>query len=93
MNPFIDGSQITLLRNGAEYFPALETAIENAEDEIYLQTYIYEPDKIGIRIGNVLKHAAQRGVTVNILLDGFGSKDLPAAFVKDLETAGVNVMF
>ena len=34
MNPFIDGSQITLLRNGAEYFPALETAIENAEDEM-----------------------------------------------------------
>ena len=32
-------------------------------------------------------------MTVNILLDGFGSKDLPAAFVKELEAAGVNVMF
>ena len=93
MNPFIGGNQIQLLRNGAEYFPALETAIENAENEIYLQTYIYEPDKIGMRIGNVLKRASRRGVTVNILLDGFGSKDLPAAFVKELEIAGVNVMF
>ena len=93
MHPFIYGNQIQLLRNGAEYFPALETAIEHATDEIYLQTYIYEPDKIGIRIGNALKCAAQRGVTVNILLDGFGSKDLPAAFVKELEMAGVNVMF
>ena len=93
MNPFIGGNQIQLLRNGAEYFPALETAIENAENEIYLQTYIYEPDKIGMRIGNVLKRAARRGVTVNILLDGFGSKDLPAAFVKELEAAGVRVMF
>ena len=93
MHPFIDGNQIQLLRNGAEYFPALETAIEHAAHEIYLQTYIYEPDKIGVRIGNALKRAAQRGVTVNILLDGFGSKDLPAAFVKELEMAGVNVMF
>ncbi len=93
MSIFIGGNQIQLLRNGAEYFPALEAAIEQATHEIYLQTYIYEPDKIGICIGNALKRAAQRGVTVNILLDGFGCKDLPAAFVKELEMAGVNVMF
>lgn len=93
MTPFISGNQIQLLRNGAEYFPALETAIENAQHEIYLQTYIFEPDKIGNRIGEALKKAAQRGVLVNILLDGFGCKDLSDDFVNDLETAGVNVMF
>ena len=93
MNAFIGGNHIQLLCNGAEYFPALEAAIESAENEIYLQTYIYALDKIGIRIGNALKQAAQRGVTVNVLLDGFGSKDLPVTFVKDLESAGVNVMF
>ena len=93
MNSFIGGNQIQLLRNGAEYFPALETAIENATHEIYLQTYIYEPDKVGMRIGDTLKRAAQRGVMVNLLLDGFGCKDFPDAFLKALETAGVNVMF
>jgi cardiolipin synthase len=93
MSIFTGGNQIQLLRNGAEYFPALEAAIEQATHEIYLQTYIYEPDKIGIRIGNALKSAAQRGVVVNILLDGFGCKDLPAAFVQELEIAGVKVMF
>ena len=93
MTPFISGNQIQLLRNGAEYFPALETAIENAQHEIYLQTYIFEPDKIGNRIGEVLKKVAQRGVLVNILLDGFGCKDLSDDFFNDLETAGVNVMF
>ncbi|MES2637081.1 MAG: cardiolipin synthase ClsB, partial [Pseudomonadota bacterium] len=77
---------------GLEYFPALETAIENATDEIYLQTYIYEPDKIGLQIGNALKRAAQRGVTVNLLLDGFGCKDLAAKFVQELEAAGVKIM-
>ena len=93
MTPFISGNQIQLLRNGAEYFPALETAFENAQLEIYIQTYIFEPDKIGARIGAALKKAAQRGVLVNVLLDGFGCKDLSAEFIKDLETAGVNVMF
>ena len=93
MNAFVGGNQIQLLRNGAEYFPALETAIENAQHEIYLQTYIYETDQIGTRIGNALKRAVQRGVTVNILLDGFGCKDLAKSYVKELEKTGINLMF
>lgn len=90
---FTNSNQIKLLRNGAEYFPALEAAIESAAHEVYLQTYIYEEDKIGMRIGDALKRAAQRGVLVNVLLDGFGSKDLAASFIKALKQAGVNVMF
>ncbi|OGV76628.1 MAG: cardiolipin synthase B [Methylotenera sp. RIFCSPLOWO2_02_FULL_45_14] len=90
---FIGGNQIKLLRSGAEYFPALALAIQNAKHAVYLQTYIYEIDNIGIRIGNALKQAAQRGVTVNVLLDGFGCKDLPKAYIKELVSAGVRVMF
>lgn len=90
---FIGGNQIKLLRNGTEYFPALEAAIESAVHEVYLQTYIYEADTAGIRIGNALKQAAQRGVTVNVLLDGFGCKDLSKAYIQVLELAGVQIMF
>jgi len=93
MTHFIGGNQIELLRNGAEYFPALEAAFANAEHEIYLQTYIYQADATGIRIGNALKQAVQRGVIVNVLLDGFGCKDLPKVFVHELQEAGVQVMF
>ena len=93
MTHFLSGNHIQLLRSGEEYFPALTTAIENANNSIYLQTYIYEIDKAGISIGNVLKQAAQRGVSVNILLDGFGCKDMPKAYLKELENAGVQVMF
>ena len=93
MMHFLSGNHIQLLRSGEEYFPALTTAIENANNSIYLQTYIYEIDKAGISIGNVLKQAAQRGVSVNILLDGFGCKDMPKTYLKELENAGVQVMF
>jgi cardiolipin synthase A/B len=93
MTHFITGNQIKLLRNGAEYFPALEAAIDAAMHEVYLQTYIYAADAMGVRIGNALKQAAQRGVTVNVLLDGFGSKELSKAYVQELEQAGVQVMF
>lgn len=90
---FIGGNKIQLLRSGAEYFPALEKAIQNANHEIYLQSYIYEADATGIRIGNALKQAAQRKVSVNVLLDGFGCKDLPKEYIQELELAGVRVMF
>lgn len=90
---FVGGNDIKLLRNGTEYFSALEFAIENAKHEIYLQTYIYEADNIGKRIGNALKNAAKRGVAVNLLLDGFGCKDLPETYTQELEQAGVVVMF
>jgi cardiolipin synthase len=90
---FTSGNLVKLLRNGSEYFPALEHAITLAKHEVYLQTYIYQLDSTGIRIGNALKQAAQRGVVVNILLDGFGSKELPKSYINMLEKGGVNVIF
>ena len=93
MTNFLPNNQIQLLRSGEAYFPALITAIENASHCIYLLTYIYETDKAGISIGTALKQAAQRGVVVNVLLDGFGCKDMPRAYLKELEDAGVQVLF
>ena len=93
MITFLSNNQITLLRGGEEYFPALVTAIENANQTIYLQTYIYELDKAGISIGTALKQAAQKGVAVYILLDGFGCKDMPKTYLREFENAGVQVMF
>ncbi|MFA6178402.1 MAG: cardiolipin synthase ClsB [Candidatus Methylopumilus sp.] len=93
MSHYIDGNKITLLRNGAEYFPALEAAINAAQYEVHVQTYIYEADETGIRIGNALKNAARRGVIVSLLLDGFGSKDLSKSYVQELEEGGVTVLF
>ncbi len=93
MTYFIGGNKIQLLRNGAEYFPALLSAITSATQEIHLQSYIYQEDSTGTQIGNALKEAAKRGVKVNILLDGFGSKDLSKVYVESLELSGVQVMF
>jgi cardiolipin synthase A/B len=93
MTNFLAGNQIELLRSGNEYFPALIFAIENTNNSIYLQTYIYEVDKAGIRIGTALKQAALRGVRVHIMLDGFGCRDMPKTYLEELENAGVSVLF
>ncbi len=90
---FLSGNSIRLLKNGEEYFPALETAIDRATHEVFLETYIFAPDRAGIRIGEALKRAAGRGVAVHLMLDGFGSRTLPEAFVDEMERTGVHVLF
>ena len=92
MSLFTKGNFITLLRNGEEYFPALEAAIQKAQHEIYIETYIYQADAIGLRIGEALMNAAARGVAVYLLLDGFGSQDLAKSYIQKLTASGVQVM-
>jgi cardiolipin synthase len=90
---FLPGNCIQLLRNGAEYFPALEQAINAAKREIHLEIYIFEHDETGRRIAEALKRAALRGVTVHLLIDGFGSKSLSREVVQDLRLSWVQVLF
>jgi cardiolipin synthase A/B len=92
LSRFIPGNQVTLLHNGGAYFPAIEAAFDRARHEIFLETYIYEDDATGQKIANALKRAARRGVNVYVLIDGFGSKDLPPNMLDSLRTGGVRTL-
>ena len=74
MDRFVTGNRINLLRSGAEYFPALERAIDSARGEIWLESYIFADDASGRRIADALSRAAERGVKVRVLVDGWGAK-------------------
>ncbi|MDT8364380.1 MAG: cardiolipin synthase ClsB [Nitrosomonas sp.] len=89
---FVDGNQLRLLHTGAEYFSALETAIDQASQEIFLETYIFEYDSVGQRIAAALERAAARGVAVHLLIDGFGSLDFPLAKTRELLAKGVRLL-
>ncbi len=88
----IEGNRLALLHSGTEYFPALEAAIDNAQREVFLETYIYADDETGRRIAAALCRAAQRGVATHVMIDGFGSKDMPAAMMQQLRGAGVRLL-
>jgi len=92
LSRFIPGNQVTLLQNGEAYFPAIEAAFDRAGHEIYLETYIYENDATGQRIADALKRAVLRGVNAYLLIDGYGSKDLPRRMLDNLRTNGVKVL-
>ncbi|CAG9932321.1 cardiolipin synthase ClsB [Candidatus Nitrotoga arctica] len=89
----VDGHILILLRNGEEYFPRLIAAIDAATRTVYLETYIYAADNCGRQVSQALQRAAKRGVRVHLLLDGYGSADLPDAWVDELRGAGVEVLW
>ncbi len=86
---FEDGNRVALLCGGAEFFPALIAAIDAAEKEVYLETYIYHDDDTGRRITEVLARAARRGITVHVSVDGFGSNNLATSIRDAFDEAGV----
>ena len=86
---FLPGNRLTLLNSGAEFFPALLTAINQARHEVHLESYIFEDDRTGRDVAGALMAAARRGVSVRVLVDGFGAAAFPTTLLPALAEAGV----
>jgi len=85
------GNDVRLLVDGGEAYPAMIGAIADARDTINLETYIFASDETGWRFARALARSAQRGVEVNVLLDGYGSLGCSASLLDHLTEAGVRV--
>jgi len=88
---WVPGNRIELLENGEQYYPAVFEAIEQARHEVLIETFILFEDKVGIALKDRLVAAARRGVSVDLLVDGFGSPDLSDAYLHELAEAGVRL--
>ncbi len=89
---FVNGNRLTLLNCGAEFFPALIAAIDEATAEVRLETYIFEDDASGRPVVEALKRAAARGVAVRVLVDGFGAAAFADRLQPELQAAGVQAL-
>ena len=92
MTDFRAGNDVRLLVGGGEYFPALEAAIDDARQEIYLETYLFENDASGQRIAAALARAAGRGVATHVLIDGFGCRRMAPSLSSLMTAAGVQLL-
>ncbi|EPE7075824.1 cardiolipin synthase ClsB [Cronobacter sakazakii] len=84
-----DGNHIELLENGDEFYPAVFDAIDKARSKVILETFIWFDDNVGRQLHDVILNAVRRGVSIEVLLDGYGSPDLSDEFVGTLTSAGV----
>ena len=70
--PYTPNHSIEWVQSGKEYYDNLVQIINSAAEEIHLQTYIFNDDKTGKKIGDALISAANRGVKIYILIDAYG---------------------
>ncbi|MCK6546269.1 phosphatidylserine/phosphatidylglycerophosphate/cardiolipin synthase family protein [Myxococcota bacterium] len=90
--PFVAGNRVAVLVDGGAYFRAVLDAIAIAQRTIFLETYIYQPDRTGWRIARALAEASRRGVEVAVCWDGYGSLSMTPDLVAYLHDAGVRTL-
>ena len=86
-----DADELTLLQGSQEYFPALIADIEQAQTQIYFETYIFDTAASGQGVAQALMAAAQRGLAVHLVVDGIGSRSLSVEWQQRLQAAGVQL--
>ena len=86
----VEGHQLSLLISGADRLAALLALIEEASESLRLFFYIFGDDETARRVRDALIAAAARGVTVTLLVDGFGTANCPDSVYQPLIDAGVS---
>ena len=82
---------LTLLDGGAEAFPRMVLAIEQARKTVQLEMYLFRLDATGRCFVAALSAAAARGVDVRVSLDGWGSSQDARQIKAELAAAGCTV--
>ena len=86
-----DGNKVDVLVDGQATYDAIGAAIDGARHHVHAQYYLIRNDATGAWFRERLVAAARRGVTVRLLLDGFGCFALGPAWRRPLRKAGVSV--
>jgi cardiolipin synthase len=66
-------------------------AIDSARHAVRLEMYMLRRGGPALRILTALHRARERSVAVRVMIDGYGSEDLPSDFLDTLRTAGAEV--
>jgi cardiolipin synthase len=85
------GNRIDVLTDGNATFDAIGAAIDGARHHVHAQYYLIRNDATGAWFRDRLVAAARRGVTVRLLLDGYGCFAVGRAWRQPLRKAGVRV--
>ena len=85
------GNRVQLLIDAQRTFDEIAAAISAATSSIHLEYYIWQPDKLGTKLRDLLIDKARQGVHVRFLYDGIGSGRLWSRFLQPMRDAKIQV--
>lgn len=84
-------NSLTTYTDANDKFDQMLEDINNAEDHIHFQYYIFRLDGIGTKLYNAMLEKQKQGVKVRILYDDMGSRSLSLKQFKELRNLGGQV--
>jgi len=88
----IAGNAVQLLENAA-FFDAMLDTIAAARRTVHFETFLWKDGALSRRVVAALSERARAGVTVRVLLDAIGSKQVKGPIAEQLQAAGCRVEF
>lgn len=85
------GHRFRWLHTGDATYDAMIAMIDGATQAVDVEFYTVAPCVASDRLAAAVRHAAERGLRVRVLIDALGSSSLPEAWVESLRAAGVDV--
>ena len=89
----VAGNLLEVIETGEARLRAILDLIAGAQRSVKLLFYMFNPDRVGERVRDALVEAAQRGVDVKLLIDGFGSAAGSDFFTVLDESGGKHCVF
>jgi cardiolipin synthase len=91
-SPARGATEVRVLRDGAEAFPAMLEAISGARQRVRFENFIFAADATGRSFADALAGAARRGVDVRVLYDPIGTMMVKGGSIAAvLQRTGVTV--
>lgn len=84
----IGENRLRLVHDAQDRMAALTQIIDGAKHSLRLFYYMFEDDAVGAMVLGKLVEAAGRGVSVELMIDSFGSNGTPQEFFDPLISAG-----
>lgn len=81
-----------LFEDPLKFYNAMLNDINMAKKYIYLETYRFNNDSIGIKFKDALTRKSEQGVDVKVLMDSWGTS-LPASFFQHLIASGGEIRY
>ncbi len=86
---FYVGNSIETFVDGASKFDSFMADLRSARRSINMQYYIFEDDRLGSSVADILIAKAAEGVTVRVIYDHVGSCRVSNNFFRRLKAAGI----
>lgn len=81
---------IEIFTDGTSKFDALRKDILNARSFVNIQYYIFDDDRLGTELAELLMAKAREGVQIRLLYDHVGSFNVSNGFFRRLKAAGID---